>query len=90
MATEGLWVSPGGKTPASTLYAALARSIKDFANSSPFRKTERGKFEGVQKYYCSQALTTSSPSSLISKVRPLFRATWSNSHWWGVIDILRM
>ena len=29
MATEGLWVSPGGKTPASTLYAALARSIKD-------------------------------------------------------------
>ena len=23
MATEGLWVSPGGKTPAATLYAAL-------------------------------------------------------------------
>jgi HB1, ASXL, restriction endonuclease HTH domain len=45
MATEGLWVSPGGKTPASTLYAALARSIKDLGKSSPFRKTERGKFE---------------------------------------------
>src|SRR5260221_4707047 len=45
MATEGLWVSPGGKTPASTLYAALARSIKDDGKASAFRKTERGKFE---------------------------------------------
>ena len=45
MATEGLWVSPGGKTPASTLYAALARSIKDEGRSSPFVKSERGKFE---------------------------------------------
>ena len=45
IATEGLWVSPGGKTPSSTLYAAIARSIKDLAKSSAFRKTERGKFE---------------------------------------------
>jgi HB1, ASXL, restriction endonuclease HTH domain len=45
MAMEGLWVSPGGKTPASTLYAAISRSIKDEGKSSPFRKTERGKFE---------------------------------------------
>ena len=45
MATEGLWVSPGGKTPASTLYAAIGRSIKDEGKSSAFRKTERGKFE---------------------------------------------
>ena len=45
MATEGLWVSPGGKTPASTLYAAISRSIKDLGKSSPFRRTERGKFE---------------------------------------------
>ena len=29
MAIEGLWVSPGGKTPASTLYAALSRSVKE-------------------------------------------------------------
>ena len=43
MATEDLWVSPGGKTPASTLYAALARSIKDLGKSSPFLKTERGE-----------------------------------------------
>ena len=45
MATEGLWVSPGGKTPASTLYAAIGRSIKDEGKASAFRKTERGKFE---------------------------------------------
>ena len=47
MATEGLWISPGGKTPASTLYAAIGRSIKDLGKASPFRKTERGKFEAV-------------------------------------------
>lgn len=45
MATEALWVSPGGKTPASTLYAAIGRSIKDLGRSSPFKKSERGKFE---------------------------------------------
>ena len=45
MATEGLWVSPGGKTPASTLYAAISRSIKDLGKASAFRKTERGRFE---------------------------------------------
>jgi hypothetical protein len=45
MATENLWTSPGGKTPAATLYAALSRSIKDLGKSSPFRKAERGKFE---------------------------------------------
>ncbi len=44
MATEGLWVSPGGKTPANTLYAAISRIIKDQGKSSPFCKPERGKF----------------------------------------------
>jgi len=43
--TEGLWTSPGGKTPAATLYAAISRSIKDLGKASPFRKTEREKFE---------------------------------------------
>jgi len=45
MATEGLWTSPVGKTPSSTLYAAKGRSIKQEGNVSAFRKTERGKFE---------------------------------------------
>jgi hypothetical protein len=44
MATEGLWVSPGGKTPANTLYAAISRDIKDKGKDSGFRKPERGKF----------------------------------------------
>jgi len=48
MAIEGLWVSPGGKTPASTLYTALSRSIKHLGKSSPFRKTEWGKFEAME------------------------------------------
>jgi hypothetical protein len=48
MATEGLWTSPGGKTPAATLYAALSRSIKDLGKASPFRKAERGKFEAKE------------------------------------------
>ena len=47
MAKEGLWVSPGGKTPAATLYAAIARSIKDDGKSPPFTKTDRGKFEAT-------------------------------------------
>ena len=45
MATEGLWVSPGGKTPASY---ALCRYIAEYqrrGQASAFRKTERGKFE---------------------------------------------
>ncbi|MFT3883657.1 MAG: HTH domain-containing protein [Gemmatales bacterium] len=45
MSTEGLWTSPGGKTPAATLYAAISWSIKDLGKASPFKKSERGKFE---------------------------------------------
>ena len=45
MATESLWVSPGGKTPASTLFAAISRSIKDEGKSSQFTKKEQGSFE---------------------------------------------
>ncbi len=47
MATEGLWVSPGGKTPANTLYAAISRIIKEQGKGSAFRKAERGRFEAV-------------------------------------------
>lgn len=47
MATEGLWVSPGGKTPSNTLYAAISRIIKEQGTVSPFRKAERGRFEAV-------------------------------------------
>ncbi|MBL8825191.1 MAG: winged helix-turn-helix domain-containing protein [Planctomycetia bacterium] len=47
MAIEGLWVSPGGKTPSNTLYAAISRIIKEQGKDSAIRKAERGKFEAV-------------------------------------------
>ena len=44
MSTQGLWTSPGGKTPHATLYAAILREITVKANESRFVKTERGRF----------------------------------------------
>jgi hypothetical protein len=44
MAAKGYWNSPGGKTPASTLYSALLRELKTKKDQARFRKTERGKF----------------------------------------------
>ncbi|HRR86414.1 MAG TPA: winged helix-turn-helix domain-containing protein, partial [Phycisphaerae bacterium] len=48
MAAQGLWSSPGGKTPEATLYAAMSREIKkadENGTVSRFRKTDRGQFE---------------------------------------------
>jgi hypothetical protein len=44
MATKGYWSSPQGRTPASTLYAALLRELQTKGTDSRFIKTERGKF----------------------------------------------
>jgi len=44
MATKDLWTSPGGKTPANTLFAAISRIIKEQGKASAFRKSVRGKF----------------------------------------------
>jgi HB1, ASXL, restriction endonuclease HTH domain len=44
MAAKGLWTSPGGKTPAATLYSALIREIATKGKEARFVKTERGKF----------------------------------------------
>ena len=44
MAAKGYWTSPGGRTPASTLYASIFQEIKSKGKDSRFRKTERGKF----------------------------------------------
>ena len=40
---RGLWTSPGGKTPAATLYSAILRELGK-GKESRFKKTERGKF----------------------------------------------
>ena len=44
MAAKGYWTSPGGQTPAATLYAAIIREIAKKRADSRFKKTERGKF----------------------------------------------
>jgi hypothetical protein len=44
MAARGYWRSPGGKTPAATLYAAILREVTTKGAAARFRKTEPGKF----------------------------------------------
>lgn len=43
MASKKYWASPGGKTPAATLYSAILRELGK-GKESRFKKTERGKF----------------------------------------------
>jgi HB1, ASXL, restriction endonuclease HTH domain len=47
MAAKGYWTSPGGKTPAATLYSAITREIQTKGNQARFCKTQRGKFAAV-------------------------------------------
>ncbi len=47
MSAKGYWTSPGGQTPAATLYSAIAREISTKGKESRFKKAERGKFELV-------------------------------------------
>ena len=44
MAAKGYWTSPGGKTPAATLYAAILRDIQRKGDDSRFQKADRGLF----------------------------------------------
>ena len=44
MTAKGYWSSPKGKTPASTLYAAMAREAKLKGKVSRFHKTGPGRF----------------------------------------------
>lgn len=44
MAERGLWESPGGKTPAATLYAAMMREANTQGDASRFKRVEHGKF----------------------------------------------
>ena len=44
MAQKGYWSSPGGKTPASTLYFAITKEISTKGKESRFKKTDRGRF----------------------------------------------
>ena len=44
MATKGYWSSPGGQTPAATLYSAILREIGKRQADARFVKAERGQF----------------------------------------------
>src|SRR5262245_20762629 len=44
MAAKKYWTSPGGKTPAATLYSAILREINAKGKDARFKKTERGHF----------------------------------------------
>ena len=44
MEKKGLWTSPGGKTPAATLYSAIIREIAVKGKEARFKKTDRGQF----------------------------------------------
>ena len=44
MAAKRYWTSPGGKTPAATLYSAILREINAKGKDARFKKTERGHF----------------------------------------------
>jgi hypothetical protein len=44
LAAKGYWVSPQGRTPAATLYAAVLREITVKGRQARFVKTDRGKF----------------------------------------------
>jgi HB1, ASXL, restriction endonuclease HTH domain len=44
MAQKRYWSSPGGKTPASTLYSGIIKEISTKGKESRFQKTDRGRF----------------------------------------------
>jgi hypothetical protein len=44
MAGKGYWTSPGGKTPAGTLYSAIAREIATKGDLARFTKAGPGRF----------------------------------------------
>ena len=44
MAAKGYWTSPKGKTPSSTLYAAMMREVQQKGKESRFIKTGPGRF----------------------------------------------
>jgi len=44
MATKGYWTSPGGATPAQTLYSAILRELQKKGSDARFTKVDRGQF----------------------------------------------
>ena len=51
---QNLWAPRTGKTPASTLYAAILREIATKGDKSRFVKTERGRFALMDSVYARE------------------------------------
>lgn len=49
MAKRGLWMSPGGKTPEATLYAAILREIGAKGAAARFARAGKGEFASTKK-----------------------------------------
>jgi hypothetical protein len=49
MAKKRYWQSPGGKTPAATLYAAILKEITTKGKESRFVKVDRGQFGAAKR-----------------------------------------
>jgi hypothetical protein len=43
MLKQGLWTSPGGKTPEATLYSSILRDLRN-GKDARFKKVDRGQF----------------------------------------------
>lgn len=66
MARERLWTSPGGKTPAATLYAAMVREITKRKGESRFRRPSPGRFApgaSVRRGAKSESAPRSAPAA---------------------------
>jgi hypothetical protein len=58
---QNLWTPRTGKTPASTLYAAILREIATKGDKSRFIKTERGRFALMDSVYARELAAKQSP-----------------------------
>ena len=66
MQLNGLWQSPGGKTPSATLYAAMVREISAKGEASRFVRVAKGRFTlaaGIMKPAKSQAKPATKPGA---------------------------
>ena len=58
---RSLWAPRTGKTPASTLYAAILREITTQGDACRFVKTERGKFALADSQYIKEEAAKKKP-----------------------------
>ncbi|CAK9041757.1 Uncharacterized protein SCF082_LOCUS24066, partial [Durusdinium trenchii] len=56
MGTKGYWTSPGGKTPAQTLYSALLREIQNKGKDARIVKVTAAVQQAINDGYRSRAI----------------------------------